>query len=265
MSTLSFGIVFLNMIRNVIIMQQSGLVLFSKEFINSIAQPRLVGSLITAIIEFGQQTTGMGVCFIELTHVSITIVTNDVAKIFCALFYDREDGVIFGRLVCSEILNAFTQEYSSDLTQFGRNLKDFHGFHRKINNVVKLSAKPILLRLEGQVGIRKVLLINNGEIIDTPNSRVDQLGLLSSLSFITELCNDILASVDDSFHQMTLKSSDDNIIYLWKVHETSVLVVIADKSVGRELFVPHIEEALEIIEQVCILYSNLQQVSNGRG
>jgi len=172
-------------------MQQSGLVLFSKEFINSIAQPRLVGSLITAIIEFGQQTTGMGVCFIELTHVSITIVTNDTAKIFCALFYDREDGVIFGRLVCSEILNAFTQEYSSDLTQFGRNLKDFHGFHRKINNVVKLSVKPILLGLEGQVGIRKVLLINNGEIIDTPNSRVDQLGLLSSLSFITELCNDI--------------------------------------------------------------------------
>ena len=58
-----------------------------------------------------------------------------------------------------------------------------------------------------------------------------------------------MASVDDSFHQMTLKSNDDNIIYMWKVHEASVLVVIADKSVGRELFVPHIEEALEIIEQ----------------
>ena len=47
------------MIRNVIIMATSGLVLFSKEFSNSISQPRLVGSLITAIIEFGQQTTGM--------------------------------------------------------------------------------------------------------------------------------------------------------------------------------------------------------------
>jgi hypothetical protein len=183
------------MIRNVIIMQQSGLVLFSKEFINSIAQPRLVGSLLTAIIEFGLQTTGMGVCYIELTNFSITIVTNDTAKIFCVLFYDREDGVIFGRLICSEILKAFTQEYSSDLTQFGRNLKDFHGFHRKINNVVRLSAKPILLRLEAQVGIRKVLLINNRVVIDTPNSRIDQLSALANISYLVGLCDDISKSI----------------------------------------------------------------------
>jgi hypothetical protein len=151
----------------------------------------LVGSLITAIIEFGQQTTGMGVCFIELSNVSITIVTNDVAKIFCALFYDREDGVIFGRLICSEILNAFTQEYSSDLTQFGRNLKDFHGFHRKINQVVRHSAKPILMRLESHDGIQKVLLIDNSEIIESPNAKVDQLSLLASYSYLTDLCSDL--------------------------------------------------------------------------
>jgi len=36
---------------------------------------------------------------------------------------------------------------------------------------------------------------------------------------------------------------------MWKVHEASILIIIADKSVGRELFVQHIEDALEIIEQ----------------
>ena len=133
----------------------------------------------------------MGVCFIELSNVSIAIVTDDVAKIFCALFYDREDGVIFGRLICSEILSAFTQEYSSDLTQFGRNLKDFHGFHKKINNIIRLSAKPILMRLEGQVGIKKAILINDREIIDVSNNRIDQLSILANLNAITELCTDI--------------------------------------------------------------------------
>jgi hypothetical protein len=39
----------------------------------------------------------------------VSIVTNDVAKIVCALFHDRDDGPAFGRLICSEILNAFTQ------------------------------------------------------------------------------------------------------------------------------------------------------------
>ena len=268
------------MIRNVVIMQQSGLVLFSKEFINSIAQPRLVGSLLTAIIEFGQQTTGMGVCFIELSNFAITIVTNDAAKIFCVLFYDREDGVIFGRLICSEILNAFTQEYSSDLTQFGRNLKDFHGFHSKINNVVRLSAKPILLRLEAQVGIRKVLLINNKVVIDTPNSRIDHMSVLSNLTYLMDLCTEIckcitfcirlyiqmrlqtlflVESADDSLQHLSINSSDDNAILLWKIQEKTVFIVIVDKSVCRDEYVPHIEEALEIVEQGKLSYNNFDE------
>ena len=133
----------------------------------------------------------MGVCFIELSNVSIAIITDDIAKIFCALFFDREDGVIFGRLICSEILNAFTQEYSSDLTQFGRNLKDFHGFHKKINNIIRLSSKPLLVRLENQIGIRKALLLNDRELLDVSNNRIDQLSILANLNAVTELCSDI--------------------------------------------------------------------------
>ncbi len=183
---------FVNMLRNIIIMGTSGLVLFTKEFVNSISQPRLVGSLITAIIEFGQQTTGMGVCFIELSNVSISIVTNESAKIFCALFYDKEDGVIFGRLLCNEILNAFTQEYSSDFTQFGRNLKDFYGFHKKIPNIVRQSMKPIMQQLAmSHPSIRKAVLVNDREIIDISGVRVDHLSVLANLSSLTEICSEI--------------------------------------------------------------------------
>lgn len=180
------------MLRNIIIMATSGLVLFSKEFLNGIAQPRLVGSLITAIIEFGQQTTGMGVSFIELSNVSISIITNEGAKIFCALFYDKDDGIIFGRLLCNEILNAFTQEYSSDFTQFGRNLKDFYGFHKKIPNIIKHSVKPIMQQLAASdESIHKVVLVSDREIIDISGARVDQLSVLANLSSLLELCSDI--------------------------------------------------------------------------
>lgn len=180
------------MLRNIIIMATSGLVLFSKEFTNGIAQPRLVGSLITAIIEFGQQTTGMGVTFIELSNVSISIITNESAKIFCALFYDREDGLIFGRLLCSEILNAFTQEYSADFTQFGRNLKDFYGFHKKIPNIIRLSVRPIIQQLAASHdSVRKVVLVSDKEVVDMSATKVDQLSVLANLSSLIEVCNDM--------------------------------------------------------------------------
>jgi hypothetical protein len=181
------------MLRNIIIIgSTSGLVLFSKVYANGIAQPRLVGSLITAIIEFGQQTTGMGVCYIELTNVSITMVANDDAKVVCALFYDRDHGVLFGRLLCSEILNAFTQEYSMDVTQFGKNLKDFYGFQKKIGNIVRFSPKSIITKLETHKhAIKRVLLINEREIIHTPNDDLDQLSILANLNAFMDLCNGI--------------------------------------------------------------------------
>ncbi len=180
------------MLRNIIIIgSTSGLVLFSKVFSGGISQPRLVGSLITAIIEFGQQTTGMGVCYIELTNVSITMVANEDAKVVCALFYDRDDGVLFGRLICGEILTAFTQEYSYDVTQFGKNLKDFYGFQKKISSIVRFSSKSVILKLESQKAIKRVLLMNEREIIHTPNDDIDQLSILANLTAFIELCSGI--------------------------------------------------------------------------
>ena len=47
-------------IRNLIVLAPSGLVLFEKEYSKEkIAQPRLLGSLLTAMTEFATQTTAM--------------------------------------------------------------------------------------------------------------------------------------------------------------------------------------------------------------
>jgi len=242
-------------------MATSGLILFSKEFVNSIAKPRLVGSLITAIIEFAQQTTGMGVTYIELSNVSITIITNEAAKIFCALFYDREDGVVFGRLLCNEILKAFTQEYSSDFSQVGRNLKDFYGFHKKFTYIVKHSAIPVLSNFESHHGVVKAILFIDQDIIETPKSSVEQLGALANLTMLVELGGIMMNNANDSFQQMTMECNESRQTLLWKMFEKCYLIAVVDKAVGNEAYKEAMEETLELIEQVCVLHANLLQIS----
>jgi hypothetical protein len=71
-----------------------------------------VGSLLTAMLEFSLVTAGMPVSYIELSGLGVTIVGSEATKVFCALFQDREDGADFGKLLATEILNAFQDEYS---------------------------------------------------------------------------------------------------------------------------------------------------------
>mmetsp|Transcript_4997 Transcript_4997/g.7635 ORF Transcript_4997/g.7635 Transcript_4997/m.7635 type:complete len:251 (-) Transcript_4997:201-953(-) len=249
------------MIHNVLLMATSGLVLFSKEFVNSVAQPRLIGSLLTAMIEFSQQTSGMQVSYIELSNVAITLVTNDVAKVFCALFHDRDDGCAFGRLICSEILNAFTTEYSSDLTNFGLNLKDFHGFHNKIADIIRNSVKPVLYQLQYNKGILKALLVTEDGTVASPNPEIDQLGVLANLQALTGLCTDIMANVDDDCIHIMLDSSHNSRLLLWRIQERSLLIVVVSKLVHSSKYRAALEEALDTIEQVCLLMTNLHLVS----
>ena len=123
---------------------------------------------------------------------SVTIVCDDAAKTFCALFHDKEDGPAFGRLICSELLSAFTQEYSSsDFGHFGTNLKDFHGFHDKISEVIRNSVKPVLTRLQDHRGIKRVLLVTDDGAVISPNTDIDQLSLLANIQTLTILGSQI--------------------------------------------------------------------------
>ncbi len=84
----------------------------------------------------------------EFSNVAVSIVTNERAKVFCAMFFDISDGPAFGALIAREILTAFVDEYAQpggDIGTFGgHNLKDFHGFHFKIPLVIRDSVKHIL-------------------------------------------------------------------------------------------------------------------------
>jgi hypothetical protein len=102
------------MLRNLLIVSDAGIVLFSKEFVKGVEnvrtrsdaarcvavlircaraapQPSMVGGLVTAMMNFAVQRAGLPVSFIELSTVGVAIVSNSRAKVTCAVFYDLED------------------------------------------------------------------------------------------------------------------------------------------------------------------------------
>lgn len=93
-------------ISGVLIASTSGLVLCSTDFsiMEDRSPSRSLGSMLTSVMEFSSLTTGMGISNIQLSNQTIIIVTDHEYKIFCALVQDRSDGILLGRLRCSEIL-----------------------------------------------------------------------------------------------------------------------------------------------------------------
>ena len=183
------------------------------------------------MVEFSTQTTGLPVQYIELTNgrfnrmqhafnmllfpvVAVTIVSNDLAKVFCALICDREDGYDFGKLIATQALLAFISQYSTDLGKVGPNLRDFRGFENKIPEILRNAVKPVLFRCKTQTpkatrvnscvlhvlvqedpGVVKCILMTEDSTIHS-TAAIDQLdaisnlqGLLGSAAEISELQN----------------------------------------------------------------------------
>jgi hypothetical protein len=69
------------MLRTCLIVSASGLVLFCRQFGDGLQQPRLVGSLLRALIEFAVQTTSLPVSYIELTNGAASSCHNIVVII----------------------------------------------------------------------------------------------------------------------------------------------------------------------------------------
>ncbi|CAM9765674.1 unnamed protein product [Ectocarpus sp. 6 AP-2014] len=213
------------MIRNVLVMK-SGLVLFSREFANTVQQPRLLGSLLTAMVEFSKVAAGMQVAYVELTGVGVTLVGNEATNTFCALFHDREDGATFGRLIASEILNAFLEAHAKDIKEASSlNLKDFMAFKYRIPGIVRKSVQPVLGKLVHVKGIlRCVLVTETSETFQT--AEIDQLGLLANLQALVGISTDIMAQAGNGCVSMSLESSSNSRILIWRIDAWTLVIAV---------------------------------------
>ncbi|CAK4132049.1 unnamed protein product [Aphanomyces euteiches] len=241
-------------------MATSGLVLFSKEFLHAIPQPRLIGSLLTAILEFSAKTTGAPVSYMEFTNVAVTIVVNESAKVFCAIFFDVADGPKFGAFLAKEILAAFVDEYAGDLGNIGHNLRDFHGFHYKISEVIRESVKPILSTLQQQRGIQKAILVTD-DAVTYATVEVDQLGVLVNMQSLRTLAADTMAFVGDNAHSITILGARNSSIQVRAIENATLVVSFKQGGPYTAVCIAAINEAIFMLQRVCLLLKHLHQTA----
>ena len=62
-----------------------------------------------------------------------------------------------------------------------------------------------------------------------------------------------MATVNDNMQYLALDTNDGYKILMWKIQDSSVLLVGVEKAVDEKVYTPKIEEMLEIIEQGMVL------------
>ena len=242
------------MLSNVLILhQQSGLVLFSKDFVkNGVAQPRLLGSLLTAMTEFSDQCTGMKPTLIEMSSLAVTLVHDEGVKLLCALVHDRNDSASFGRLIASEILTAFVDDYTAEKLRTPSGLQDFHGFDAKIHGIVQNAVRPVLEKLQAHRGVFQALLVTEESIVQA-GVEVDQFAVLANLHVMLPYADHILDFAHDAlthvFFDDDLKTSRT---FFWRI-DRCVLVVCFSLALGNLVYadaLDHATQSRDLISQV---------------
>jgi len=70
----------------------------------------------------------------------------------------------------------------------------------------------------------------------------------------------IVNNVDDSVQHIEYDTEDNNKVLMWRIIDKSTFIVVVDSRADYDEYYPVVEEALELIEQVCILSTNLEAI-----
>jgi len=249
------------MLRNVLLLSSSGLLLFSKEFVNAAAQPRMLGSVLVAMLEKAKQTTGLQLTYMEFATTGVTIVGNETRTLFCVLFHDKADGEVFGKLLATEILSAFLHSYQNDLTRsVGVNLSSFQDFQFKLGAAIRDTGRPVLEQLKRNRAVVLALLVKEDpragdSSIQYATGEVDQFGVLANLKPLMSAATDLMAIRQDAARSIWLESTPTRASRLL-VHRVVVgmfLVVQFSKRFDHAHYAQDVTRATRLLEKVCIL------------
>jgi hypothetical protein len=260
------------MISTVFVCTGSGLVLFCRDFapasssgVNGAgggagyghSKQRMLGGLLSAMLEFSVVTAGMRLCYMELSGLGVTIVATEAAKSFCALFHDRDDGPELHSLIATEILNAFHDDYGTSLGADSA-LKDFNSFHAKLGDVVQGVVQPVLERLRATRGIQRVVFVVDGNSIYQTDS-IDQLGVLANLQALMGHSTDIMTHCNDHAKSIMLDGSGDNnsLTLIWRI-QGGMLVVSASKISHSSKYHVNMEESIRLLNKLAGIVAGIR-------
>eukprot|EP00823_Brevimastigomonas_motovehiculus_P003700 TRINITY_DN2290_c0_g1_i1.p1 TRINITY_DN2290_c0_g1~~TRINITY_DN2290_c0_g1_i1.p1 ORF type:complete len:249 (-),score=42.58 TRINITY_DN2290_c0_g1_i1:231-977(-) len=243
------------MLRDILIISQSGLVLFAKEFLQGVAtKPQMMGALLRTMLSFCTDVCGMpGFSYISLTTVGVAVCVKN--KLTCVLFHDIVDGSDFGKLIASEMLDAFVRKYSSELENQMTSSDLFKEFNSSVVEIVRDSIRPVLHQLQQIRGITFAFLIDGDDYFSTINLD-SKLDVLANHSALLNVSSDIMAMKNDSTQAILMKGEKTTTV-LRRIERASLVVIYANNA-NPERCDSEICKAAKLLQQVLILISNLQ-------
>jgi hypothetical protein len=158
-----------------IISGKSGIVLFRKVFVKSLAQPRMIAGLVTALCNFSADALALPIAYMQLSTTAITVVsqpsTPSADHLRCVAFHDVDDGELYGRLIAEELVHAFMDEHSERLASLAlantEGVEDlFKSFNSRVRFALQNVVQPLMLQLNRERGIHRVLLLRHARTGD---------------------------------------------------------------------------------------------------
>mmetsp|Transcript_27130 Transcript_27130/g.68146 ORF Transcript_27130/g.68146 Transcript_27130/m.68146 type:complete len:260 (-) Transcript_27130:70-849(-) len=259
------------MLRNILILSGSGGgVLFEKAWVDSVVdseKTRLLGGVITSFEEFAKQVVNMRVTYLEFGKFALSIVQDEhETDIVCALFHDVTDGEALGRLIATQLLAHFLDEYSAeDLNSPAAQHGDFGGFVSKIPDAIRQSITSILLSLSEVPLVRRAAIVYEDSRTHTVDGFEEtEIGLAANLQAVLTFATEIMSKVKDRPQAITLQLTKNKIVYLHPLGRGSLVTICRQPTPYPTTgFVPSAQEDLQ--EHVDLLKRAFQLIANLSG
>ena len=247
------------MLHNVLIISFSGLVIFSKDFLNILDQPRLIGGLLTAVIDMSLTRLGLPFSYMELARYAVAMVGNIEAKVACAVFTDKEDGSVFAKLMAKEILDSFVKSYGkSSMNGVVISSNEFGSFNGKIAECFRSAIRPALETLTH----RGVLLsfLTSGDYLICSSAEVDRVAIMSNLQALLGFAAEFMSNSGEEFRQMILSNRTTR-TYLLRM-DRATLVVVCRRNVASSVVEKVITPAYILLAKSMVFLSFLKLCSS---
>jgi len=211
------------MLQSVIVFSRGGSLLFHKEFlIHDRLKAKKLAPLLTTLLTQAEHIVGLPLCYLELHDIALAIVTNVKYKVSCCIFYDVEDGEIFGKLLATEIVESFCENFTDELEEPHSHQSAFDSFNPKIASAIQNSLSPILEHLQSQKMIQSALLINGDEIIPK-NNRVDNIAFIAEYYGLMEQAQQLMTIMETQHKEVVITGSGLN-LYVKKIESAGFVV-----------------------------------------
>lgn len=252
----------LNMIYNVIVSKE-GNQLFEKEFLShDKIKPNIVSGIVTAMNAKYTKIIKAPCCYMEFDSISISVVKNTKYGISCLMLYQKDCGEEFGKLIATELVESFCNEYGDEVADLDKRKKlgfmkatRFSEFEGKIAPAIKNSISPILEFLQSQKTINLAMLISSDQLLPH-NHTVDAISFVSeyrSLMFQTKQIMSLCSETDNE----VIIHAVDSIVMVRKIEMASLVVTINKNTVNKRQTFMLIAKYCDIIGHILKLVASL--------